>query len=248
MVPEFTQTVNLSPSSNKTPCHSYRETQKMIGYMEDISTIASIWQQYRAGGIFMHPIAIIGIIAIFITIERIQTLFFQTRFNKNLISSEVRQAIYSGRLSIAGSSIIEKIIQAGFQAFERSKGDESEIQIAIDAAASKYFPALEKRTSYLTMLANIATLTGLLGTISGLIISFSGAAAADPTEKATLLAAGISEAMNCTAFGLIVAIPSLLAYAFLQGRTQKIIDEVNEVVLEAMNFIVTNRDKLEPKK
>ncbi len=196
----------------------------------------------------MHPIAIIGIIAIFITIERIQTLFFQTRFNKNLISSEVRQAIYSGRLSIAGSSIIEKIIQAGFQAFERSKGDESEIQIAIDAAASKYFPALEKRTSYLTMLANIATLTGLLGTISGLIISFSGAAAADPTEKATLLAAGISEAMNCTAFGLIVAIPSLLAYAFLQGRTQKIIDEVNEVVLEAMNFIVTNRDKLEPKK
>ena len=248
MVYEFASVVNLSPSFNKTPCHSYDETQKMKETMEEVSTGMTIWQQYQAGGIFMHPIAIIGVIALFITIERINALFFQTKFNKNAISSEVRQSIYSGRLSIMGSSIIEKIIQAGFQAFERSKGDESEIQIAIDAAASKYFPSLEKITSYLTMLANVATLTGLLGTISGLIISFYGAAAADPTEKATLLAAGISEAMNCTAFGLIVAIPSLLAYAFLQGRTQKIIDDVNEVVLEAMNFIVTNRDKLNAKK
>ena len=94
------------------------------------------------------------------------------------------------------------------------------------------------------MLANTATLLGLLGTISGLIVSFAGAAAADPSEKATRLASGISEAMNCTAFGLCVAIPTLLAYAFLQGRTQKIIDDVNEVVLESMNFVISHKDKL----
>ena len=94
------------------------------------------------------------------------------------------------------------------------------------------------------MLANIATLTGLLGTISGLIVSFAGAANADPNQKAELLASGIAEAMNCTAFGLCVAIPALLAYAFLQGRTQKIIDDVNEVVLESMNFLVIHREKL----
>lgn len=191
----------------------------------------------------MHPIAIIGLISAIIVIERFLTLYLKTRFDKNNIASEVRNAIYSGRLSVMGGTIVHKIIQAGFSAFDRS-GSDSEVQIAIDAAASKHFPALEKRTSYLTMLANIATLTGLLGTISGLIISFSGAAAADPTQKATLLAAGISEAMNCTAFGLLVAIPTLLAYAFLQGRTQRIIDDVNEVVLDAMNFVLSNRDKL----
>ena len=146
-----------------------------------------------------------------------------------------------------GQGLIHQIIQAGFQAFDRS-GKESEVQMAIDAAATKYFPTVEKRTNYLPMIANICTLLGLLGTISGLIISFAGAAKADAAEKATLLAEGISEAMNCTAFGLCVAIPCLLGYAFLQGRSQRIIDDINEVVLEAMNFVVSHRDKLKPGK
>jgi len=214
--------------------------------MQTISTSSGLLERYHAGGVFMHPIAIIGIIALIIIIERVNALFLKTRFNKNQILSEVRNSIFSGRLQVMGQSMIHQIIQAGFQAFERSKSD-SEVQIAIDAAASKYFPALEKRTSYLTMLANIATLTGLLGTISGLITSFAGAAQADPASKATLLAAGISEAMNCTAFGLCVAIPSLLAFAFLQGRTQRIIDDINEVVLEAMNFVITHKEKLSEK-
>lgn len=190
----------------------------------------------------MHPIAAIGFISIFLIIERYRTLY-GTKFDKVAITSEVRNAIYSGRLHLIGSSIIHKIIQAGFQAFERSKSD-SEVQIAIDAAASKYFPQLEKNTQYLSTLANIATLLGLLGTISGLITSFAAAGAVDPAEKATKLAEGISEAMNCTAFGLIVAIPTLFAFAFLQGRTQTLIDQVNEVVLDAMNFVVMHKDKL----
>lgn len=199
--------------------------------------------QFQAGGFAMYIIAAIGIIALIITITRFYVLFGQTRFNKEAILTEVRNAIYAGQLTVAGSTIVHRIIQAGFQAFDRSKSD-SEVQIAIDAAASKHFPLLEKNTSYLTMLANIATLTGLLGTISGLITSFAGAAQADPTQKATLLAAGISEAMNATAFGLIVAIPSLMAFAFLQGRTQSIIDDVNEITLEAMNFVISHREKM----
>ena len=130
----------------------------------------------------------------------------------------------------------------------RGRADGKLVQLAIDGAASKYFPEVEKRTAYLSMLANISTLLGLLGTISGLIVSFAGASQADPNDKATLLAKGISEAMNCTAFGLCIAIPTLLAYAFLQGRTQRIIDDVNEVVLESMNFVISHRDKLKPVK
>ncbi len=203
----------------------------------------SLIDRYFAGGFFMHPIALVGLIALLIVLERFHALYVQTKFDKAAILSEVRNAIYSGRLVVVGTTIIHQIIQAGFHAFERSAKD-SEVQIAIDAAASKHFPTVEKRTSYLSTLANIATLLGLLGTISGLIVSFAGAAKADPNQKAEMLAAGISEAMNCTAFGLCIAIPALLAYAFLQGRTQRIIDDVNEVVLESMNFVITHRDKL----
>ncbi|MBN8555859.1 MAG: MotA/TolQ/ExbB proton channel family protein [Deltaproteobacteria bacterium] len=206
----------------------------------------SLIERYHDGGVFMHPIALVGIIALIIVLERFYTLYVKTSYDKAGILSEVRNAIYSGRLVVVGQTMIHHIIQAGFQAFERHQKD-SEVQLSIDAAASKYFPEVEKRTSYLSMLANISTLIGLLGTISGLIASFAGAAKADPNEKATLLAAGISEAMNCTAFGLCVAIPTLLAFAFLQGRTQRIIDDVNEVVLEAMNFVVSHKDKLKNK-
>ncbi len=217
--------------------------------VEQMGFFESLLHQYSLGGVFMHPIAIVGIIALVIVIERYSTLFMKTKFNKEQILGEVRNAIYSGRLQVMGDTIIHRIIQAGFQAFERSDSEstDSEVQIAIDSAAAKYFPLLEKRTAYLSMLANIATLLGLLGTISGLIIAFGGAAAEDVTKRAEILSEGISEAMNCTAFGLIVAIPALLAFAFLQGRTQKIIDDVNEVVLDAMNFVVSNRDKLKKK-
>ncbi len=203
-------------------------------------------ERYHAGGFFMYPITVVGAIALLIVLDRLYTLFVRTTFDKTQILTEVRNAIYSGSFSLMGSTIIHQIIQSGFKAFEKSQKD-SEVQLAIDAAASKYFPMLEKRTSYLSMLANISTLLGLLGTISGLIVSFAGAAKADPNAKATLLAQGISEAMNCTAFGLLVAIPTLLFYAFIQGRTQKIIDDVNEVVLESMNFLVSHKEKLKQK-
>lgn len=214
-----------------------------VSAAEEVSSGFSLLEQYQAGGFFMHVILLVGVVALIIALERFYTLYLKTKFNKSQILTDAKNAIFSGRLVLAGDTLIHKIIQAGFQAFERSKSD-SEVQIAIDAAASKHFPTLEKRTSYLTLLANISTLTGLLGTISGLIVSFSGAAKADPAEKAQLLAAGISEAMNATAFGLIVAIPALLAYAFLQGRTQKLIDDANEVVLEAMNFVIVHKDKV----
>jgi len=229
-----------------TPTEALPLDPLMAPIVEQMGFIESVFHQYNMGGVFMHPIALVGLVSLFIIIERFSTLFLKTKFNKEQILGEVRNAIYSGRLQVVGDTLVHRIIQSGFQAFERSDND-TEVQIAIDSAAAKYFPQLEKRTSYLTMLANIATLLGLLGTIGGLIISFGGAAAEDVSKRAEILSRGISEAMNCTAFGLIIAIPALLAYAFLQGRTQKIIDDVNEVVLDAMNFVVAHRDKLKKK-
>ena len=113
----------------------------------------------------------------------------------------------------------------------------------MDQEALSQLPPLEKRTGYLAMLGNVATLMGLLGTISGLIKSFAAVSFADPSEKAALLSRGISEAMNCTAFGLLCAIPALLVYSLLQGKTQSLLDDINETTVTVLNMITSNRDK-----
>jgi len=103
---------------------------------------------------------------------------------------------------------------------------------------------VEKRTGYLAMLGNVATLVGLLGTIIGLIDSFSGVAGVDASTKATLLAKGISEAMTCTAFGLLTAVPALLAFAMLNGWTQRILDDINEVSVKVVNLVIGHRNAM----
>ncbi len=102
-------------------------------------------------------------------------------------------------------------------------------------------PAIEKRTAYLATFANIATLLGLLGTIIGLIAAFSAVANADPAEKATLLSQSISIAMNTTAFGLIAAIPLLLVHAYLQGKTNAIVESLEISMVKFLNFMERNR-------
>jgi biopolymer transport protein ExbB/TolQ len=94
------------------------------------------------------------------------------------------------------------------------------------------------------MLGNVATLLGLLGTIVGLIGAFGAVGNASPADKATILANSISEAMNCTAFGLLTAIPALVAYSVLQGKSQQMLDEINETSVSVLNLIVANREKM----
>jgi len=98
-------------------------------------------------------------------------------------------------------------------------------------------PQLEKRTHYLATFANLATLLGLLGTVSGLIHSFSAVSTANPAEKANLLSASISEAMNCTAFGLMVAVPMLFVHAFLQTKSSQLIDGLETAAIKFLNAL-----------
>jgi biopolymer transport protein ExbB/TolQ len=111
----------------------------------------------------------------------------------------------------------------------------------MDEEALRELPKVEKRTGYLAMLGNLATLAGLLGTITGLIKSFGAVAGVDPSMKATMLSKGISEAMNCTAFGLGTGIFGLAAFAVLNGKTQAILDGVNQGTVEALNLVVAGR-------
>ena len=110
-------------------------------------------------------------------------------------------------------------------------GGKEEIQLKMDEVLLEENSRVEKRIGFLAMFANVATLLGLLGTITGLIHSFAGIANANPAEKATILSQGISLAMNTTAYGLIVAVPALVMYAVLQNRATRLTDDLNKASL-----------------
>ena len=125
---------------------------------------------------------------------------------------------------------------------------DAEVQAAMDEAALREMPRIEKRIGYLAMLGNVGVLMGLLGTILGLIRSFGAVANASAAEKATELAKGISEAMYNTAFGLTVAIIAVVAYAFMQSKSQHLVDDINETTVSLLNLITSNRDKFQGEK
>ena len=114
-----------------------------------------------------------------------------------------------------------------------------DVEKAMEESMMEIIPQLEKRTHYLATFANLATLLGLLGTVSGLIHAFSAVATVNPAEKANLLSASISEAMNCTAFGLMTAVPILFVHALLQTKTTELIDSLETASVKFLNALAT---------
>lgn len=205
-------------------------------------------KQYHAGGWMMHPILVALIFTLAVMIDRIIVLYFRASVDKESFLRGLKQHVFAGDLdkAIAFCAAQKKVplvsvIKAGL--INVPKGEE-DVQAAMDEATLRESPKIEMRTGYLAMLGNVATLLGLLGTIVGLIGAFGAVANANPADKATILANSISEAMNCTAFGLGVAIPSLIAYSVLQGRTQSMVDDINEAAVGVLNLVVANRDKM----
>jgi biopolymer transport protein ExbB/TolQ len=208
----------------------------------------SMFKAFDAGGIGMYPISISLIFAIAIAVERIYTLYFKSSIDKEAFLKGLKKHVYAGDLDKAISycagqkkTPLVSVVKAGL--INVPKGEE-DVQAAMDEATLRESPRIEKRTGYLAMISNVATLLGLLGTIIGLIHSFGAVANANPADKATILAQGISEAMYCTAFGLSVAIPALILYSVLQGRTQHMVDDINESSVAVLNLIIANKDKM----
>src|SRR5262245_34286726 len=211
------------------------------------SFFENIGRRWTAGDWGMYPIAACAVIALAIILERVIYLFMRASINKEGFLRGLKKYIYAGDLDkainyVAGQKAtpLTNVIKAGLM--NVPKGDE-EVQAALNEASLRETPLLEARTGYLAMLGNAAMLAGLLGTVSGLIRCFEAVATVNPADKATILAAGISEAMNCTGFGLLTAIPALVAFSVLMGRTQSLINDINETSVSVLNLIVSNRDK-----
>jgi len=201
---------------------------------------------FHEGGWGMWLILLILMLTISIVIER-AVFLRKAVIDKEKLQALLRSQISAGNIQGAikvcsgNSTPLTRIIQSGLMRANRS---DAEIAAAMDEAALRELPAVEKRTGYLAMLGNLATLAGLLGTISGLISAFKGVAGVDASQKATLLSKGISEAMNCTAFGLATGIIGLATYAWLNGKTQSILDDVAEVKKNVANLLMSAKAAL----
>jgi biopolymer transport protein ExbB len=209
--------------------------------------MATLAHHFEEGGWGMYPILFWQIIAIGIIIERAIYLY-RSSINRDVFLATMQKCILSGdigraiKLCSAANAPLARIVKAGLMKVNRP---DHEVQAAMDEAALRENPKIEQRTGYLALLANLAMLSGLLGTVTGLIAAFGAVANADAASRATMLAAGISEAMNCTAFGLLAAIIALIGFAVLNGKTQAIMDDINGATVQVMNLVVNNRSKID---
>jgi biopolymer transport protein ExbB len=200
---------------------------------------------FQGGGEFMYPIAIVLVFGIAIALERWIVLSRVAARNRSLWNEIVpllsqgnfRQVV---QITSKSDSAIGQILNYGLARIQAARRRD-DIEKAMEESLMEVVPKLEKRTHYLATFANLATLLGLLGTVIGLINAFAAVATVNPAEKANLLSASISVAMNCTAFGLMTAVPLLFIHAWLQTKTTELVDSLEMASVKFLNAITERR-------
>jgi biopolymer transport protein ExbB/TolQ len=196
---------------------------------------------FQGGGFMMYPIAVVLVVGVAIALERYIVLTSTAIRNRGLwneIAPLLTQGNFKGAIQVTGRSdaAIGQILSYGLARIgsARSRDD---IEKAMEESLMDVVPRLEKRTHYLATFANLATLLGLLGTVIGLINAFAAVATVNPADKANLLSASISVAMNCTAFGLMTAVPLLVIHAVLQTKTTELVDSLEMASVKFLNAV-----------
>ena len=220
-----------------------------IDMINKCESASGLWKPFCEGGFVMYIIALVGCLTLYLILERAFTLK-KLSLNKDALSESLFGMILRGDLQQAiaycdsSPAPVTNTLKAGLVQVMNKRPDE-EVQVAMDASVLRETPRIEGWTSFLAVFGNVSVLVGLLGTIIGLIRSFGGVSEADAATKAALLSKGISEALNCTAFGLLVAIIAIVGYAVFQTLVSRLITEMTESSMNFMNVVVSNRDKIE---
>ncbi len=232
----------MEPQAAAAAANGMHLLDKCAGYTNFLG------KAFCQGGFVMYVIAFIGLCAAFLIVNRLMALQKLTvdkvSVTENLFTmilrGDIRQAI---AFCDSRPTPLTNTLKAGLVQVMNRRPDE-EVQVAMDASVLRETPHLEGWVSFLAVFGNVGVLVGLMGTIVGLINSFGGVAEADPATKAARLSQGISEALNCTAFGLVVAIVSVVAFGFFQIRIGRAINDMLESTMTLMNIVVANRDKI----
>ena len=196
---------------------------------------------FQDSGLAIYPSIAIMSVGLAIAIERFVFLS-RARAQNRRLWDQMLPLLQSGRfkdvhgVAAKSDAAIGKIVANGLDRMQ-SPGRREDIDAAMEEGMMEIVPRLEKRTHYIATFANVITLVGLLGTIIGLIKGFTAVAAVNPAEKAEMLSASISIAMNNTAFALMVAIPFLLMHAYLQARTSEIVDGLEAAKISFLNVV-----------
>lgn len=196
---------------------------------------------FQGGGEFMYPIALVMTIGVAIAIERFWFVSRQQRTNQQAfrqLMPLIQQQDFMALTKFLQKSTapLTRVLGAAIRQLPKTR-NRSDLENAMEESLLETLPRLEKRTAYLATLANVATLLGLLGTISGLIDAFNAVAQADPANKAALLSQSIAVAMNTTAFGLIVAIPLVLAHTYIHTKTTEVVDLLDMACSKCLNSL-----------
>ncbi|MDH5471843.1 MAG: MotA/TolQ/ExbB proton channel family protein [Gammaproteobacteria bacterium] len=198
---------------------------------------------FQSGGTFMYPILFVFALGLAIAAERYVKLNYVRKSNQKMWD-QLQPVLAEGDFETARQmtaddktkSAVGQLLSMGLarQGAVRRRDD---IEIAMEESMMEIIPQLEKRTPYVALFSNISTLLGLLGTIMGLIEAFTAVANANPAEKADLLSASISVAMNTTAFGLMAGIPLLIIHTILTSKTGEIVDSLEMASVKTLNVI-----------
>jgi biopolymer transport protein ExbB/TolQ len=201
---------------------------------------------FQEGGAWMYILAGVSAFAFAITMERVMYYYVHCRVNAKSLLTQITRLVRNGEVEKARhlcskmKNPLAIILESALWHFIQQEPDQ-EIQNAVDEVGLRELPKIQRRTHYLSLFANIATLMGLLGTIFGLQQAFGALATADPSQKASVLAKGIAMAMNTTAMGLMVAIPCMIMYSILGSKSNGIIEEIDESSVRLLNFLFAQR-------
>ncbi len=206
--------------------------------MNPLSTFAEFFQN---GGPFMYIILFTGVLILGLALERFWVIGRAASIKGDKLTADVLRLVGMGDFSGA-ADLCRKVkgpaAQVAHSILTRDTRDEDKLLNAAENEAVLVLPALSRRLPFLSILANSATLLGLLGTIFGLTTAFSAVDAADPSQRSAFLAAGISQALNTTSFGLIVAVPSLWLHGFLVSKVEGIVDDTDRISARLVKALV----------